>query len=958
MNKLHRHPVVISSTALFAILILLTTPVLGQARFDTLDISISALSASGTVLVGTDLGEVVIWSSSKGRRQIATDAIPLAISSDGSVVGGYFITGIGSTEDGFLWTQEDGVRPMRAVFGSVPGTYKLNDQRVIGLSEDGSTVVGSAQYDTGQPFGYRAQEAYRWSRVGGFESLGPSDNNDEACDLSGATAVSGDGSVTVGWRNIDGCLVEAMRWTGSSVQGLGFLEGGWESRATAVSADGSAIVGWNWRSQDNREAFRWTSLGGMEGLGFLDGGWAYSHARDISGDGSVVVGEASSDDAVVAFIWTAEEGMRRLQDVLEEEYEADLQGWTLTSAEAVSDDGRTITGRGLSASGFNGTYRVVLCGSDRFWANVSGGTFADAGNWALNAVPDSMSDARFATGGTYTVSFDDAAESNRLEAFGGTAVTLDLAGHTWVLKAGCTAPSVQIESAYLDVGNGTIEAVESVVLSGEDPVMNVDSGSRLVIDSDEDGSGCLVADGESGEALVSVSGDIESKTCSTLGGSAATAGRLVVDTGGRFTTDTLTVGGEGTGAIEIAQGHVGVDVLQMALEESSTATSTTENLGSLRFQTLADVGVRGKADLHLSNAGIIVGGDEGEVSLLVLGREQNGQGQLIIEDHSYFENSDAVVGQEGIGTIQLQSGGTATIRRIWIGGHLEGTEGVGGVYVDGAGSRLTARRIWIGRGGLGELKVSNGGRLEAGRIEVYGYGNTETKGGTIDAPVLYVGSGGGGGKTRTVDQPGVAADTLVLSGDGVTLKADTTVLGPDGVLDFTLDDANEGMSLTGVIALGGTLRIVRSPTHTPEVGQEYPLLTSASAQGVFDRIVTAKDMDVEISYSSTAVMVTVTAVSVSSDRVPSVTSHFILHEPYPNPFDRSTRISFEIPETGYVRLTGYDILGREVSQLIDGHLTTGSHEVEFEAGHLPNGVYLLRLETGGGLQSRKVVLAR
>ena len=36
----------------------------------------------------------------------------------------------------------------------------------------------------------------------------------------------------------------------------------------------------------------------------------------------------------------------------------------------------------------------------------------------------------------------------------------------------------------------------------------------------------------------------------------------------------------------------------------------------------------------------------------------------------------------------------------------------------------------------------------------------------------------------------------------------------------------------------------------------------------------------------------------------------------------------------------------------------GSHEVEFEAGHLPNGVYLLSLKTSGGLKSGKVVLAR
>src|SRR5690606_5471979 len=524
-------------------------------------------------------------------------------------------------------------------------------------------------------------------------------------------------SVAAGWRNIDGCLVEAMRWTGGTVQGLGFLDGGWDSRATAVSADGSTVVGSSWRSDENEEAFRWTQAGGMQGLGFLDGEKTFSYALDVSGEGSVVVGKAIAVDfPSSAFIWTEADGMRRLQDVLEDDYETDLNGWTLISAEAVSDDGSIIAGIGQSASGFSGSWRVVLCRSDVSWANASGGVFADEANWALNVVPDSMGNARFATSGTYTVTFDGDAVSNRLEAADGTDVTLDLGGHTFMLTAGCTAPSASIEGAYVDIENGAVEAFESVVMSGEDPVLNVDSDGRLVIDSDGDGSGCLVADGESGEALVSVSGEVESRTCSILGGSAETTGRLVMGTDGRLTADTRTVGGAGEGFVEIAQGNVSVDVLQMALEESATATLTAENVGTLHFQKSAEIGVRGKADLLLTNVGLSAGGDEGEVSLLVLGRELRGQWQLILEDHSFFKNSDAVVGQDGLGNIQVKSGSTAEIRRIWIGGHLESTEGVGGVYVDGAGSRLTARRIWIGRGGFGEMKVTNGGWVEADRI--------------------------------------------------------------------------------------------------------------------------------------------------------------------------------------------------------------------------------------------------
>jgi len=68
-----------------------------------------------------------------------------------------------------------------------------------------------------------------------------------------------------------------------------------------------------------------------------------------------------------------------------------------------------------------------------------------------------------------------------------------------------------------------------------------------------------------------------------------------------------------------------------------------------------------------------------------------------------------------------------------------------------------------------------------------------------------------------------------------------------------------------------------------------------------------------------------------------------LEQNYPNPFNPSTNIQFGIPETGYVGLVIYDLLGREVATLVDGIKTQGYHTINFNASSLSSGVYLYRL---------------
>jgi len=83
-----------------------------------------------------------------------------------------------------------------------------------------------------------------------------------------------------------------------------------------------------------------------------------------------------------------------------------------------------------------------------------------------------------------------------------------------------------------------------------------------------------------------------------------------------------------------------------------------------------------------------------------------------------------------------------------------------------------------------------------------------------------------------------------------------------------------------------------------------------------------------------------------------------LHQNYPNPFNPSTLINFDLPEAGYARVVIYDLMGRSVQTLADGHLSAGSHQVSFDAGRLSSGAYLYRLETAGFTATRKMMLVK
>jgi probable HAF family extracellular repeat protein len=363
-----------------------TTKSAGPARAPASRVLIVAVALTALAVTSRAFAAVASFRglgylSERGDGRYSTAG---AISRDGHTVAG--ITGTPGMYFGYRWT---------AARGMVATPFHgdtLDSEKITGVSDDGSVIVGShSDFIGGAPSAYRHVDG---SNTPGFMPLPFSP------PFGVARAVSADGSVAVGqlaFRDGNSTTLFGFRWypaggqtvatpndgtygdvTGISADGftiigttgtnpavnqqaylwsspqdpvlLGDLPGGgFSSAAKSVSSDGTVVVGLG-TSASGPEAFRWTGAGGMLGLGDLPGGAFDSVAVDLSDDGSVIVGMGTSVLGREPFIWDAVNRMRPLQSVLAAAG-LNLTGWRLTDVAGVSVDGLTIAGTGIDPAG-------------------------------------------------------------------------------------------------------------------------------------------------------------------------------------------------------------------------------------------------------------------------------------------------------------------------------------------------------------------------------------------------------------------------------------------------------------------------------------------------------------------------------------------------------------------------------------------------------------------------------
>ncbi len=90
----------------------------------------------------------------------------------------------------------------------------------------------------------------------------------------------------------------------------------------------------------------------------------------------------------------------------------------------------------------------------------------------------------------------------------------------------------------------------------------------------------------------------------------------------------------------------------------------------------------------------------------------------------------------------------------------------------------------------------------------------------------------------------------------------------------------------------------------------------------------------------------------------SIPYEFKLHRNYPNPFNPITRIKYSNPISEIVEIKIYNMLGSEIRTLFRGHKHAGNYEIEFDASHLPSGVYFYKIISRSYSDTKKMILLR
>jgi len=163
-------------------------------------------------------------------------------------------------------------------------------------------------------------------------------------------------------------------------------------------------------------------------------------------------------------------------------------------------------------------------------------------------------------------------------------------------------------------------------------------------------------------------------------------------------------------------------------------------------------------------------------------------------------------------------------------------------------------------------------------------------------------------------------------------------------------DVSEGSDITlGTIWFGsrnvGTIQqtITIYETHVLDGGDEYhiPITTNGTATITTDVLHKCPNINIE--------------------KAPGVIlpQSFALHQNYPNPFNPITKINFDLPQSEWVRLEIFNILGQKVTTLLDTPMDAGYHEVEWDAGREnPSGVYFYTIQAGNFVESKKMMLLK
>jgi len=206
---------------------------------------------------------------------------------------------------------------------------------------------------------------------------------------------------------------------------------------------------------------------------------------------------------------------------------------------------------------------------------------------------------------------------------------------------------------------------------------------------------------------------------------------------------------------------------------------------------------------------------------------------------------------------------------------------------------------------------------------------------------------------------------LLSPEDGYRVAYDPDSL---GTVDFVWEEARQAESDTDAVTYW---MVFSEGTTQYTLGTSQSTLSRIAIQALVDSMglsrereisfgwdVWAMDSETHVFSSNGPWTFTIPALEVSGSE-PRIPDHYYLSANYPNPFNARTRLKFGLPVGGDITLEVWDITGRKWASLTSGYHAAGYYEAVWNAGTMPAGVYLVRMETSAGFNAvTKAVLVK
>ena len=193
----------------------------------------------------------------------------------------------------------------------------------------------------------------------------------------------------------------------------------------------------------------------------------------------------------------------------------------------------------------------------------------------------------------------------------------------------------------------------------------------------------------------------------------------------------------------------------------------------------------------------------------------------------------------------------------------------------------------------------------------------------------------------------------ISTDDGVSWSQSNSGLGADTSISVMAINSNDEVYIS--TGKGKVYKSTDNGASWTAVSNSDFLNQTGNYFSVNQLIISSTNMMYASTSSGLYITNLVTGITSENNQLPT---GYNLAQNYPNPFNPSTKINFSIPKSSFVTLKIYDVLGKEVANLVNEQLSAGTYNYNFDASRLTSGIYFYRIQSNDFVETKKMILIK